>query len=91
MFLVPAWTAWILVVIALVVVGCNWRYLSLHPRGEKRWLKIFNILASGYIILLYILLGSGAWHISDTAALFARVGFFILLCLLSAESIADWT
>ncbi len=81
--------AWLVVIMALVVIVLSARYLVLHPRGTKRYLRVYNIISAGYICLLYILLAARVFHIGVFPAVMARVGFIILLGLFAAEIIAN--
>jgi len=83
-------SAWLVFTVALIAAGCNIRYLYLHWHGEKRYLKLFTIIAVLYVAVLYALMGSSMLTISVLAALMGRAGILILLSLLTAEVIADW-
>ena len=83
-------SAWLVFVAALAAAGCNIRYLYLHWHGEKRYLRLFTIVAVLYVAVLYALIGFSLLTISVLAALMARAAILILLSLLTAEVIADW-
>lgn len=83
----PAWSAWPVAILGVVMAWLNWRYLRLYPTGVMRYLRLFGLVVAGYIVLIYILFGLGAIEV-HFFSLLGRVGQFILICILLAEMIA---
>lgn len=82
----PAWSAWPLVILGIVLAWLNWRYLRLYPSGILRYLRISGLIAAGYIILIYVLFGSRLIEV-HFFSLLGRVGQFVLISILIAEMI----
>lgn len=81
--------AWLVIGLCLVVIGCAGSYLIHNPKGSKRILRIYDIVAALYLLLLYALLLCESISVGVIGALFGRVGIIVLLGLFIAEFIAD--
>lgn len=83
----PAWSAWPLVILGVVLAWLNWRYLRLYPSGVMRYLRISGLITAAYIVLVYVLFGFG-WIEVHFFSILGRIGQFVLISVLLAEMIA---
>ena len=81
----PMWSAWPIVIVALIYVYACIRYLLKHPHGEKRLVRIFGIVVGLYVAHLYINIAIGVIPVGELGALMARTGSFVTLSLVTWE------